>query len=1331
MTFERRAMETGGQRFVAHVSGHRVAFGYSGAVFESPGPGGNRPEPVLRFAGARPHTLPQAAGPQAGSANYFLGPHPEQWRTGVPLFRQIKYPGLYPGIDLIFYGNQNRLEYDLVVASGASWRAVRLAFSSAEDVQIDGHGALRLRTGSGWITQAQPVIYQQAGAGRRRISGHYAVTGVNEVGFEIGPYDPGLPLIIDPTLAFASYLGGSGDDYGHAVAIDGQGCAYVVGETGSADFPMLNPEQASRSGASDVFVTKWNASGTSLVYATYIGGGSRDVGLGVALDAAGNAYVTGFTYSADFPLTQGVLRGNFAGISKAFVLKLNPSGNALIYSTFLGGSGDDYAAGIAVDPAGEAHIAGYTSSMDFPATAGAFQPTYGGGSYDGFMAKLNPAGSALVYATYLGGIANDTAAAIALDPSGNIYVTGQTQSSNFPTLNPVQPVNSESDAFVVKMNAAGRVAYATFLGGTGLNSGTAIAADAAGNAYVTGFTDASDFPVTYGAYQINNSSSYDVFVAVLNPSGSSILSATYLGGSGSDIGYGIALDGSGNVFVAGSTNSIDFPVYAPMSSGYQGNGDAFVASFNNGLTSLLYSAYFGGSGSDVAAGAAVDSTGNAFITGWTSSGTSSVGLPVTPGAFQPMGLGGLDAFLAKIASLADPPQSPAANTSMPAAVTSSTATLTGSVNPNGADTQIYFSYSTNSSMNGSISTPRQDAGAGTGTLPVNAGITGLIPNTTYYFQARASNSAGSAQGGVMSFTTASLAAVAVTLTSSPSGASITLAGTGCAPGSYTTSADVTWSAGIACTISFTDPQSIGGVEYQFQSSTVNGSAVTHANPIILDPAGGALSINAVFTAVNGTGTTTHFSVMAPSTATAGIPLSFTVTALDASNRTVTTYSDPVHFTSTDPSAVLPGDALLSKGVGTFSSSLVTVGTATLTAGDLLSSGINGTSGAIAVSQSAAGLRFISMPPCRVVDTRDATKPSGFGPPSMAGATSRSFPFPEGPCGIPATAQAYSLNVTVVPHVGLGYLTIWPAGQSEPVVSTLNSLDGRIKANAAIVPAGSQGAISVFATNATDVVLDINGYFVPATDSGALAFFPMPPCRLADTRPGAPSTIITGILAAGSITTLPVLSGNCHVPPAAQAYSLNFTLVPPGPVAYLTVYPTGENRPTTSALNDLTGTIVADAAIAPAGSGGSLDVFVTQTTDLVVDINGYFAPAAAGGLSLYSLPPCRVLDTRTPQGTPPFAGAMNVNVEASGCGGTAAAQAYVFNATVVPAASLGYLTLWPEGSAQPLASTLNALDAAITSNMAIVPTNDTNNTEVSAFAANNTYLILDVFGYFAP
>ncbi len=388
---------------------------------------------------------------------------------------------------------------------------------------------------------------------------------------------------------------------------------------------------------------------------------------------------------------------------------------------------------------------------------------------------------------------------------------------------------------------------------------------------------------------------------------------------------------------------------------------------------------------------------------------------------------------------------------------------------------------------------------------------------------------------------------AAIISSAPSGAAITTTGSGCAPGTYTTPANLTWSPGVNCTVSFTDPVFLGGVEYAFQSSTVNGSSLSHANPLTISSGGGTSPINAVYAAINATtrSTATHFAITAPSTGTAGVPIQFAVTALNASNQTAVDYTDPVHFTSTDPAAILPADAPLTNGVGTFSASLVTAGNTTLAADDLLFSSVDGSSGNIVISPPS-GLRFVTVPPCRVADTRDSTKPAGFGPPSLAAAATRSFTIPDGPCtGIPANAQAYSLNVTVVPQGELGYVTVWPTGQNRPLASTLNSVDGEIVANAAIVPAGTTGAISLYATNNTDLVLDMNGYFVSNTDSNALAFYPVTPCRLVDTRAGAPQTIITGRLGAGISTTLPILSSVCAVPSSAQAYSLNFTLVPPG------------------------------------------------------------------------------------------------------------------------------------------------------------------------------------------
>jgi PA domain-containing protein/BACON domain-containing protein len=369
--------------------------------------------------------------------------------------------------------------------------------------------------------------------------------------------------------------------------------------------------------------------------------------------------------------------------------------------------------------------------------------------------------------------------------------------------------------------------------------------------------------------------------------------------------------------------------------------------------------------------------------------------------------------------------------------------------------------------------------------------------------------------------------------------------------------------------------------------------------------------------------------------------------------------------------------------------------------------------------------LVPITPCRVADTRKAIGP--FGGPALPAQSSRVFIIPNSACNIPANASAYSLNIAVVPSGLLGYLTAYPTGQPVPLVATLNSIDGRVKSNAAIVPAGTGGAISIFVTDATDVIIDINGYFVSNNNPAALAFYPLTPCRVADTR--NPNGPLGGPGFAGQdVRTFPVLSSNCNIPAAARAYALNFAAVPNGPLGYMTAWPTGQPQPVVSSLNAPTGAVTANAVIVGAGTNGGVDVFAFSATDLVIDITGYFAPPGAGGLSLYNVAPCRVLDTRLPAGSPPFTGARDVNVAGSPCNVPVSAQAYVFSATVVPPGPLGYLTMWPQGQPQPPTATLNAGDGAVTSNLAIIPTN---NGSVSAFALSSTHLVLDIFGYFGP
>ncbi|MFL6452151.1 MAG: protease pro-enzyme activation domain-containing protein [Bryobacteraceae bacterium] len=379
--------------------------------------------------------------------------------------------------------------------------------------------------------------------------------------------------------------------------------------------------------------------------------------------------------------------------------------------------------------------------------------------------------------------------------------------------------------------------------------------------------------------------------------------------------------------------------------------------------------------------------------------------------------------------------------------------------------------------------------------------------------------------------------------------------------------------------------------------------------------------------------------------------------------------------------------------------------------------------AASVPTTQGPLSFVPVTPCRLADTRETF--GAFGGSELPAGSVREFDLPASNCSIPNTAVAYALNVTVVPNRSLSYLSLWPSGQQQPFVSTLNS-DGRVKANAAIVPAGVNGGVNVYVTDQTHFIMDITGYFVPFATSSGMQFFPLTPCRVADTR-GTSGALGGPFLSAGQARDFPILSSACNVPSGAQAYSLNFTVVPREPLNYLAGWATGQGQPPTSIVNASTGTVTANAAIVPAGANGSITTFASNNTDVVIDINGYFAPPASGGSYFYTLAPCRVIDTRNPAGSLPFSGALPVDVKGSGCGAPSSAQAYALNATVVPSGILQYLTLWPNGQPMPVVSTLNADPATVTSNMALLPTTDG---LVNAFASEPTYLILDIAGYFA-
>ncbi|HEX8180913.1 MAG TPA: SBBP repeat-containing protein [Pyrinomonadaceae bacterium] len=585
----------------------------------------------MKLVGAQTTAQVEAADELAGQTNYFIGNDPAKWRTGIPTFRRVRYRDVYPGVELTYYGNQRQLEYDFIVAPGRDPRAVRLAFAGADKVAVDANGDLLLSVGESVLRQRKPVVYQEIAGARRIVEGGYAVSANGQVGFAVGAYDKRLPLVIDPTLVYSTYIGGGGGDQALDLALDPAGNAYITGFTNSTNFPTANPVQSANAGEQDVFVTKINAAGSAIVYSTYLGGNSIDQARGIAADAAGNAYITGFSNSTSFPIVNAV-QATDNNSQDAFVTKLNPTGSALVYSTYLGGSESaEFGEGIAVDADGNVYTTGITFSDNFP-VVNAAQGT-SGGTEDAYITKINAAGSAFVYSTYVGGSDIEGAKDITVDGTGNAYIIGFTNSNDFPTVNPAQGTNGGGqDAFVTKLNAAGSAfVYSTYLGGSARDDGQQIVVDSAGNAYLTGDTESTNFPLANAVQGTNGGTSVlqDAYVTKLNAAGSAFVYSTYLGGSGGEIGFSIAVNAAGEAYVAGATSSLNtFPVANAIQCARNGDVDVFVTKFNAAGSAFIYSTYLGGSGHEQGRGIALDSTGNAYVGGFTRSDNFPVVNPI-------------------------------------------------------------------------------------------------------------------------------------------------------------------------------------------------------------------------------------------------------------------------------------------------------------------------------------------------------------------------------------------------------------------------------------------------------------------------------------------------------------------------------------------------------------------------------------------------------------------------------------------------------------------------------------------------------------------------------
>ncbi|MGA8765119.1 MAG: SBBP repeat-containing protein [Candidatus Sulfotelmatobacter sp.] len=733
MNFEANQGQTDKRvKFLARGAGYALFLTSNGAVMAFPHPSATAAKPQLPPA---PFALPRvtpvaqsaAAAPQRAESvlnmrivggntaatvtgldkqeaesNYFIGNDPEQWHRRVPNYGKVKYAGVYPGVDLVYYGNQKQLEYDFVVAPGADPKRIELTLGSGPEgqaaipVRIDQQGNLVATLDGDDVQFHKPVIYQPATAasGKAKLDGKFVLKGNGRVGFEISAYDRNRELVIDPVLSYSTYIGGSNEDIAYGVTYGVRyGQPIIVGSTRSADFPIAlqlytyHPGTCGAQPCRDLFVSKWNPTLSKLIFSTYVGGSNDEVPFQVTQDVFGDIFLTGYTLSTDFPIRGPVVQKTFGGgtvTGDAFIVQVESAGFYLEWSTYIGGSGDDVGYSIQVDAPGNSYVAGTTTSLDFPTTSGAYQTSCGltqaGTCSTAFLSVVNIPGKAYVYSTYLGGSGGlgEAAYGVALDSNANAYVAGITGTPNFPTTAGALKTtcgtdtlcNGSYDGFVSKVNSAGTaLLYSTFLGGSGYDYLSGIAVDASGNAYVAGGTTSSDFPVsatapqkTYGGASagcIPTSTTIcgDVTVSKLNATGSKLTYSTYLGGSGDESpGFSMAIDTQGDAFVTGFTNSANFPQVSPMQTFGGGSGDAFLTKINPGGTAFLYSTYLGGNGWDFGYHTATDPSGNVYVAG----GTTSTNFKLTAHATQnKCGTdgtcnGGLaDAFFVKVIVSAD------------------------------------------------------------------------------------------------------------------------------------------------------------------------------------------------------------------------------------------------------------------------------------------------------------------------------------------------------------------------------------------------------------------------------------------------------------------------------------------------------------------------------------------------------------------------------------------------------------------------------------------------------------------------------------------------------
>ncbi|MBL8229784.1 MAG: hypothetical protein JNL98_14945 [Bryobacterales bacterium] len=1304
---------------------------------------------AMRLEDTREAAQGEGVDLQPGYSSYFLGNDPSRWRTQVPHYAKVRFADVYAGIDVVYYGNQRKLEYDFVVKPGGRPSDIRLAWDGVRDIRLDPSGDLILAVNGGEFRQLRPHIYQLIEGKKVEVAGSYRLFEKGRVGFELARYDRKKPLVIDPILQYASYVGGNGIEEATTLALDAANNIYLAGRTVSTDFrrgTTAGAFQTSKAAGTDTnsnydgFVLKLNPQGTGIIYNTFIGGTNFDSVESITVDANQNLYFAGSTLSGSngsagpntnqqtggFP-AQGPGANFFnLGGQDGFTTKLNNTATNLNWSSYLGANATDTLTGVAI-VANQVYTVGMRGG-------------------DIFLCKWNSLEMGQPQITSYGGTGED----IALDAVGSgsfVYLAGRTCSPNLARGSSTT-YNGGCDAFWARINSSLQVANFHYLGGDGFEEARAIAVMPTGEVYITG-----DIQTRFVG---TNSNTYgsglggDAFVARYDTA-QNLSHFGYFGGSLRDFGDAIAVDSAGTAYVGGFTQSDNFPV-GPFSApkANSGNFDIFiirVAPRPSGIPwNLLFSSYFGAPGGEGVSDIKISSTGQVYFAGSAALNTNSTSVFPSTASNQTLlspAFGGstTDTFLAQLASARvnftlkrtfGPPQSGMRSPDNFRIFSTLTASNTSSVRAENCG----FNTSTN----------------GTGGLPACANCAGagafetIQTVTTSNATSAASCSDQPVKVGCETNDTQTTVNDSTFQCPTINPAEClpvfqpALTTIGQAGGDLEVTLDVrdscSWDLGVDNSFVQILSPSIatlaqlpqGRQQVRLRVLPNNTGLSRTARVVASSVQSGELRIEQ--SAVGGGGVAISINPTSVSLG-ANQSASFTATVTGTGNTAATFSINPAIGTLNGNQYTAP--AVIAAPV-TVTITATSVADPTKTASAI----INLTSG-----QQSTGLRFVALNPCRVMETRPEYNFEGrtgaFGPPFMTAGSTRTLTMPQSNvCNIPASAKAYVLNVTLVPRGAVDFVTIFPGGEARPEFFTVRSPDGQVVANSAIVKAGPGGTIQVYTTSNTDIIIDISGYMTDSTTSN-LVYYPLTPCRVVETRaeyrspagPFGPPTLNSRETRRFRFPSTPY----CTVPQGAAAYSVTITVVPPGPLQFLTAWPAGGAQPNISNINSPAGRVLANNVILPASSDGSVDVFVFDRSDVIVDINGYFAPDdGVNGLYYFPVTQCRVTDTQRAPG--PFGGPIFENettrsyaIPGSACSGVPGnARGYAVNVTAIPNGSpMPFITVWQAGQPQPNASVLNAFQGQTVTNSVVVPASL--NGSISVYAFRRTHVVLDIAGYF--